>query len=129
VIYNDSYNANPQSVIAAANFLAGQEGDTWLVLGDMGELGARAPELHASVGKAAKQLGIKRLFATGALSQHTVAAFGEGGQWFSSVAELVDELRNLLTPACRVLVKGSRSARMERVVDALHPPATVKGAH
>lgn len=129
VIYNDSYNANPQSVIAAANFLAGQEGDTWLILGDMGELGARSPELHASVGNAAKQLGIKRLFATGALSQHTVAAFGEGGQWFSSVAELVDELRHVLTPECRVLVKGSRSARMERVVDALHPPATVTGAH
>jgi UDP-N-acetylmuramoyl-tripeptide--D-alanyl-D-alanine ligase len=129
VIYNDSYNANPQSVIAAANFLAEQEGDTWLILGDMGELGARSPELHSSVGKAAKQLGIKRLFATGALSQHTVAAFGEGGQWFSSVAELVDELRQVLTPECHVLVKGSRSARMERVVDALHPPATVTGAH
>ncbi len=129
VIYNDSYNANPQSVIAAANFLAGQEGDTWLVLGDMGELGARSPELHATVGNVAKQFGIKRLFATGALSKHTVAAFGEGGQWFSSVAELVDELRNVLTPQCRVLVKGSRSARMERVVDALHPPATVTGAH
>lgn len=129
VIYNDSYNANPQSVIAAANFLAGQEGDTWLILGDMGELGARSPELHATVGKAAKQLGIKRLFATGALSQHTVAAFGDGGKWFGSVAELVAELRNVLTPECRVLVKGSRSARMERVVDALHPTATVTGAH
>lgn len=129
VIYNDSYNANPQSVIAAANFLAGQGGDTCLVLGDMGELGARSPELHAAVGNAAKQLGIKRLFATGVLSQHTVGAFGEGGQWFSSVAELVDELRNVLTPECRVLVKGSRSARMERVVDALHPPAAATGAH
>lgn len=127
VIYNDSYNANPQSVIAAANFLASQGGDTCLVLGDMGELGARSADLHTAVGHAAKELGIHRLFATGALSKHTVAAFGEGGQWFGSAAELVDELRKVLTPECRVLVKGSRSARMERVVDALHPQAAATG--
>lgn len=129
VLYNDSYNANPQSVIAAANFLASQGGDTCLVLGDMGELGARAAELHAAVGSAAKDLGIHRLFATGALSKHTVAAFGAGGHWYASAAELVDELRKILTPECRVLVKGSRSARMERVVDALHPGPAATGAH
>jgi UDP-N-acetylmuramoyl-tripeptide--D-alanyl-D-alanine ligase len=129
VIYNDSYNANPRSVMAAAEFLAEQGGDTCLVLGDMGELGPASQELHAAVGKAAKEFGVKRLLATGAQSRNTVAAFGDGGQWFDSVDELTDELRKVLTAESRVLIKGSRSARMERVVDALHPTAESAGAH
>jgi UDP-N-acetylmuramoyl-tripeptide--D-alanyl-D-alanine ligase len=119
IIYNDSYNANPQSVIAAASFLASQGSDTLLVLGDMAELGAEAAAMHADVGKTARKLGVRRLLATGALSRHTVRAFGDGAQWFESVDELIDELRQVLNPGSRVLVKGSRSARMERVIDAL----------
>lgn len=129
IIYDDSYNANPQSVIAAAGFVASQGQDAWLVLGDMGELGNATEALHASVGQAAKQLGVSRLLATGVLTRHTVSAFGAGGQWFGSVDELVDELRRTLKPGYRVLVKGSRSARMERVVEALHAPAEAAGAH
>jgi UDP-N-acetylmuramoyl-tripeptide--D-alanyl-D-alanine ligase len=129
IIYDDSYNANPQSVIAAAGFVASQGKDAWLVLGDMGELGNATESLHASVGQAAKQLGVSRLLATGVLTRHTVSAFGAGGQWFDSVDELVDELRRTLKPGHRVLVKGSRSARMERVVEALHAPAEAAGAH
>lgn len=126
VVYNDSYNANPQSVIAAAKFLAGLDTDAWLVLGDMGELGADASDLHAGVGREAKQLGIDRLLATGELSRNTVREFGDGAQWFESVDALIAELQRTLTAGNTVLVKGSRSARMERVVDALLAKTTAE---
>jgi UDP-N-acetylmuramoyl-tripeptide--D-alanyl-D-alanine ligase len=128
IVYNDSYNANPQSVIAAAKFLAGRSDDTWLILGDMGELGVDAVALHSAVGREARQLGIKRLYATGNLSKNTVRAFGDGARWFDSIDELLVAVQQALTPSSTVLIKGSRSARMERVVDALlAPPAA--GVH
>lgn len=118
-LYDDSYNANPVSVVAAAKFLAAQPGDSWLVLADMAELGDDAEELHASIGHDLKKVGIKHLAATGELCRHTVDAFGEGGSWFSSRDELVAGLQASLDGDCNVLVKGSRSMGMERVVNAL----------
>jgi len=118
-LYDDSYNANPVSVVAAAKFLAAQPGDSWLVLGDMAELGDDAKELHASVGSDLKNVGIKHLAATGELCRHTVEAFGDGGTWFGSRDELISSLQKSLDGNCNVLVKGSRSTGMERVVNAL----------
>lgn len=118
-LYDDSYNANPVSVVAAAKFLAAQPGASWLVLGDMAELGDAAAELHAAVGRELKSAGIDQLVATGEMSRHTVAAFGEGGHWFATQDELIDMLRSSLDGSSNVLIKGSRSAGMERVVAAL----------
>jgi UDP-N-acetylmuramoyl-tripeptide--D-alanyl-D-alanine ligase len=118
-LYDDSYNANPVSVVAAAKFLAAQPGDSWLVLGDMAELGDDAAELHASVGSDLKSVGITHLAATGELSRHTVEAFGDDGLWFASQDELIEMLRASLDGSGNVLIKGSRSTGMERVVAAL----------
>lgn len=120
-LFDDSYNANPASVTAAAGFLATQPGESWLVLGDMAELGDDAAAHHAAVGAAAREAGVDRVFAAGSLSQHTVDGFGKGARWFESVDELVRELKRLLPDAegANLLVKGSRSARMERVVAEL----------
>ncbi len=118
-IYDDSYNANPASVIAATEFLAEQEGESVLVLADMGELGADSAALHRSVGVAAKSAKVGRLMATGDSSRATVDAFGDGGSWYASTELLIDNLLPVLTDRCNVLVKGSRSMRMERVVDAI----------
>ena len=117
--YNDSYNANPLSVIAAAEFLAALEGRALLVLGDMGELGPDAARLHTDVGTAARNAGVARLYALGELSRHTVRAFGEGGAWFEDVDALVATLERELGPGTNVLVKGSRFMRMERVLERL----------
>ena len=120
-IYDDSYNANPDSVVAAAEFLAGLPGDGWLVLGEMAELGPDAGRRHREIGETAARVGIERLFATGPHMAQAVDAFGGNGAWFEDVAGLVDALRASL-PADRplnLLVKGSRSSRMERVVHAL----------
>lgn len=118
-VFDDSYNANPVSVIAAAEFLAAQDGTSVLVLADMGELGADSESLHRAVGHAAKKLGINRLLATGKLSQLTVDTFGPGADWYSSVEEIIAELHRTLGGDSCVLIKGSRSMRMGRVVRAI----------
>jgi len=122
-VIDDTYNANPLSVSAAIDVLAGMQGrdtdKTVLVLGDMAELGATAEQLHADIGKKAKQAGIRELYATGKLSINTVAAFGENGFYFDSKNELIDVLKRKLTGNEVVLVKGSRSAAMEEVVERI----------
>lgn len=126
-LYDDSYNANPYSVAAAAEFLASLEGESWLVLGDMGELGDDSARLHRDVGKAVKRAGVARLFATGELSRNVTEAFGNDASWFESVDALIDALRNSVTVGVNVLVKGSRFMRMERVVSALRETNGMSG--
>jgi UDP-N-acetylmuramoyl-tripeptide--D-alanyl-D-alanine ligase len=128
-VYDDSYNANPQSVIAAAEFLAAQTGSNWLVLGDMGELGEDEVLLHKAVGRAARRLGIDRILAVGTLTKNTVQTFGSGGQWYESIDGLVEELQRSATADTNILIKGSRFMQMERVVEALinEPPVRCKG--
>lgn len=125
-LFDDSYNANPRSVVAAAEFLSQLSGESWLVLGDMKELGPDAAALHREVGEAARACGIDRLFALGDLSRNTVEGFGEHASWFGSVDALVDELSDRLNNSVNVLVKGSRSMHMERVVDALREDEPVR---
>jgi UDP-N-acetylmuramoyl-tripeptide--D-alanyl-D-alanine ligase len=121
-IYDDSYNANPPSTIAAAEFLASLPGESLLVLGDMAELGEDAPRFHREVGERAASAGIDRLYATGGLSRNTVDGFGQGATWFPTIEALLGALAPELGAGTNVLVKGSRSSRMERVVDALREP-------
>ncbi|MGL4749023.1 MAG: UDP-N-acetylmuramoyl-tripeptide--D-alanyl-D-alanine ligase, partial [Shewanella sp.] len=119
-LIDDSYNANPVSVGAAIAWLKEISENRCLVLGDLGELGDNAPLLHAELGQLAKQQGIDALFCTGTLTQHTSQAFG--AEHHDSVATLVEKLIkhiNQLPGQVTVLVKGSRSAAMERVVDGL----------
>ena len=125
-LFDDSYNANPLSVVAAAEFIATLPGESWLVLGDMKELGDDAAELHREVGEAARASGVSRLFAYGDLASSAAEGFGEHASWFASLDALVDELCEELNEDINVLVKGSRSMRMERVVDALREPEDVR---
>ena len=125
-LFDDSYNANPLSVIAAAEFLATLPGESWLVLGDMKELGDDAAELHREVGEAVRASGVNRLFAYGDLASVAAEGFGENARWYASIDVLVDELCAGLSDDVNVLVKGSRSMRMERVVAALCEPDDVR---
>jgi UDP-N-acetylmuramoyl-tripeptide--D-alanyl-D-alanine ligase len=118
-LVDDSYNANPASVAAAIDTLAGGGGETWLVLGDMGELGPAAELLHAEVGDRARRAGLSHVYTVGTLSRAASRAFGDGGEHFASLDAMVAALRQRLVPGVRCLVKGSRSAGMERVVRAL----------
>jgi UDP-N-acetylmuramoyl-tripeptide--D-alanyl-D-alanine ligase len=118
-LYDDSYNANPLSVTAAAEFLASLGGESWLVLGDMFELGDDAERIHYDVGEAIRESGVDRLFTFGELSSNASMAFGQGAASYDSLDALIGDVRAGLGNTVNVLVKGSRGMRMERVVDAV----------
>jgi UDP-N-acetylmuramoyl-tripeptide--D-alanyl-D-alanine ligase len=128
-LIDDSYNANPASVRAGLRALASLEGQHWLVLGEMRELGDESTQLHAETGEFARQSGVARLFAVGGEARHAVEAFGAGATWFASVEDLTAALREELAPGVTVLVKGSRSNRLERVAVALGAGAADGGTH
>ena len=128
-LIDDTYNANPGSVAAAIATLALAGGETWLVLGDMAELGAGAEALHAAVGTQARAADISRLFSVGRLSRATSVAFGDAGAHFDDQAALIAALRDALRAGVTCLVKGSRSSGMERVVAALSGDAAGGSAH
>ncbi|WMN61237.1 UDP-N-acetylmuramoyl-tripeptide--D-alanyl-D-alanine ligase [Pseudoalteromonas xiamenensis] len=121
-VIDDSYNANVKSVKAAIDLLADLPTHQVLVLGDMGELGPDAAQYHSEIGEYAKQKAIPALFALGPLSRSYVDAFGPDGQHFTTREALLQTLKNYLEEQQKeitVLVKGSRSARMELVADEL----------
>ena len=129
LVLDDSYNANPDSVRAGVDVLASMPGHTWLVLGDMGEVGETSAQVHDEIGGYAKSKGIDGLFALGDMSAVAAHNFGEGAHHFSSPEALVKALAPRLDADSVVLVKGSRFMRMERVADALaamHNPAPSK---
>lgn len=115
-ILDDTYNANPGSLAAGVEVLKAASGERVLVLGDMGELGEAARDIHRRVGLLAKSLGIERLYAVGELTPGAVEAFGKGAQHFTSHEALIENLRSCLHADMTVLVKGSRLMKMERVV-------------
>ena len=125
-LYDDSYNASPLSVVAAAEFLVSLPGESWIVLGDMKELGAKEERLHAEVGEALQKAGIDRLFTTGDLCRFAAEAFGEKAEWYPSIEALTEDVLRSLAAPVNVLVKGSRAMRMERVVDALRAPEALR---
>ncbi len=118
-IIDDSYNANPGSVNAAIDVLAHCQGKRIFVMGDMAELGDNAIDYHVAVGQNAKEKGIERLLAVGKLTEHAVKAFGEGATFYPDKEALVMDLKSTLNSQTVILVKGSRSAKMEVVTNAL----------
>jgi UDP-N-acetylmuramoyl-tripeptide--D-alanyl-D-alanine ligase len=130
-LIDDSYNANPGSARAGLRSLASVPGEHWLVLGEMRELGAESAQLHAEIGDFARQSGVRRLLAVGDDARHAVEAYGPGGTWFASVDDLVAAAKPGLHEGVTILVKGSRSNRLERVADALATGAapSLGGSH
>jgi UDP-N-acetylmuramoyl-tripeptide--D-alanyl-D-alanine ligase len=118
-VIDDTYNANLQSVLTALEVLSAREGKRIFVFGDMGELGAWTAQHHKEVGAAAKQLGIERLMTCGTYSLSAAQAFGDLAQHYPSQEGLAKDLLACLDANTTVLVKGSRSSAMEKVVDQL----------
>jgi len=125
MLIDDTYNANPASLRSAIRVLAQAEGKKILVLGDMGELGSDAAQLHGEIGAEARDMGVDELFALGELSKHAVREFGAGAQHFADTENLCATLQDEMAPGVTVLVKGSRFMKMERVV--AHCVETGKG--
>jgi UDP-N-acetylmuramoyl-tripeptide--D-alanyl-D-alanine ligase len=119
LLIDDSYNANPDSVRAAIDLLAGCAAPRVLALGDMGEVGDQGPAFHHEVGAYARAAGIEALLALGSATRATVAAFGAGARHYEDAALLAQDAAQLAGRGGSVLVKGSRFMKMERVVQAL----------
>ncbi len=130
LVIDDTYNANPDSVRAAIDVLAGAAAPRILVLGDMGEVGNEGPQFHAEVGAYAKSRGIERLLTLGELARHSADAFGAQGEHFADIASLNAAVDAQAGAAATVLVKGSRFMKMERVVQHLvNQESSVQEAH
>ena len=119
LVIDDTYNANPSSFEAAIDVLAQFKGERCVILGAFAELGESSDELHEQVGLHARNQGISRFFATGQGAEKAVAAFGDGARFFDCQSDLIEASRELLSCHVVVLVKGSRSQKMDRVVEAL----------
>ncbi len=119
LLIDDSYNASPGSFFAAIDVLVSCRGKKILVMGDMRELGAESAASHRAVGDYARQAGVELLLAVGEESRQAIAAFGPQGVWFAEQQQLIDACRELANDQVTFLVKGSRGARMDIVVNAL----------
>ena len=127
IVINDTYNANPQSMEVALRSLAELKGGArgFAVLGDMGELGATSVTAHRATGRLVAQLGIEYLFTLGQYAKETAGGALAAGMDAARVRvatdhrDASDRLREILQGDDWILVKGSRSMQMERVVDAL----------
>jgi len=118
-LIDDSYNANPASLYAALQVLGECDGRRWLVLGDMAELGEESDKLHREIGRAARDFGVERLFTIGRHAHAAADVFGRGAESFDDIDSLIGRLSQTLQADVHCLVKGSRSARMERVIGGL----------
>lgn len=128
-ILDDTYNANVASVNAAVDLLASFSGRRILILGDMGELGEKARYYHEQVGEYAKNHQVDELLSLGVLSQSASDVYAEDGHHFTEIALLVAYLETLLVNEQQdicILVKGSRAAKMERVVGAIEASSVGK---
>jgi len=120
LLLNDSYNANPDSMKAGIDVLAQLKGKKKiLVAGDMAELGQAAPHLHEEIGHYAKAKEIDCFLSFGCLMSSAADAYGESGLNTEIMSELLARLTEEITVSSVILVKGSRSMRMERVVKHL----------
>lgn len=121
-ILNDTYNANPDSVVAALETLKSMtvKGKKIVVLADMFELGEKSEHEHAKIGLAVSDFEFEYLLTLGPLSRFTheasKLAFAEH---FDSKADLIGSLKGQIAPGDAVLVKGSRGMKMEEVVEQI----------
>jgi UDP-N-acetylmuramoyl-tripeptide--D-alanyl-D-alanine ligase len=122
-LINDTYNANPASLTAGIQVLSTRAKHGWLVLGDMAELGENTLDLHRQAGEQAKAAGIERVYCCGKYSIETARSFGDKGYFFDTLEALTEALQRALQASVArpptLLIKGSRSMQMERVVRAL----------
>lgn len=133
LVIDDTYNANPDSMKAAIDVLVSQRTHSRnkliFVMGDMAELGAEAEKMHAEIGAYAMKKGVSMLLSFGGLSKLTSVAFGENGRNFDVLDTLIEAIKLEMNAEACVLVKGSRSMKMERVVNAIIKDKNLGSAH
>ena len=132
-ILDDTYNANPESSLAALNLLAELNGRKVAVLGDMLELGAIEEEGHRVVGGRAAEV-VEVLVAVGAKGKWIGEAARDAGLsqntfFAEDNRQAIEILREVMRAGDMILVKGSRGAKMEEIVIALAGENGEAGGH
>ncbi|WP_445621444.1 UDP-N-acetylmuramoyl-tripeptide--D-alanyl-D-alanine ligase [Kushneria sp. Sum13] len=118
-LIDDSYNANPGAMRASLDTLAQRPGPRWCFLGAMGELGRYSAQAHEALGQYARDLDIDHMVTIGEPARAISTAFGERGRHFDDWASLIEFAHHALPANASVLIKGSLSAGMDRLVNAL----------
>lgn len=126
ILIDDSYNANPDSMLAGLKMLknVSKNKKTYAVLGDMLELGSKEKQYHTEIGRIIKEIGIDNVLTFGPLSQYIVKEADKNKKirtfWTLNQDDLISQLKQdlKLSPGV-ILVKGSHSMKMEKVVEAL----------
>ncbi len=120
-VIDESYNANPESTIACLNSTAsGFSSPRIALLGDMLELGRDSLECHREVLSTAEELGYSRIILVGSCYREAAEQMKPGGFTLcENTEEALEALRDIATPGCAILVKGSNSMGLSRVIDRL----------
>src|SRR3954470_14658353 len=124
-VLDDAYNANADSMLAALDTLQEMPcvGRRVAVLGDMAELGAHSAAAHQEVGRRVAHAGVNQLFTVGKMAGVMAQAARESGlkgiKEFAEVPAAAEAVKRFLKAGDVVLLKASRSTRLERVVEAL----------
>ena len=116
-LIDDTYNANPDSARKSIDLLGNYNNKTYVILGDMLELGKYKKKLHKEIGKYAKLKGIDIFIGFGELAKHAVDGFGNDGIFFKEESELKNYLKQNISKKDVILIKGSRGMKMERFVN------------
>ena len=119
LVIDDTYNANPASVKVALDILLQCEGEPWVVLGALGEMGVDSLEIHKELGELIKSMNVVRLLTIGSDAESTSNIFGRGATFFNSQQALITALKQEINGKESILIKGSRAQKMENVVAAL----------
>lgn len=128
-VIDDTYNANPFSLQAAVNTLATFPGEKIVVLGDMKELGPDAKQIHFVAGEKIRAAGIHYLLTLGDMSLATTEGFGKNAQHFTDRDKLIASLQPYLKNGMTILIKGSRSMHMEKIVAGIIPENELEHLH
>jgi UDP-N-acetylmuramoyl-tripeptide--D-alanyl-D-alanine ligase len=115
-LIDDSYNANPDSLDAGIKVLCSLQGEAWLALGDMAELGSETEALHKKAAQTARHQGVRKMFGMGEMGCVASEEFGKAGYCFDKIDEMAEAILEQIHEGVNLLVKGSRSAGMDRLV-------------
>lgn len=126
IVINDCYNANPKSFEAALACLTHIKQPFWIVLGDFAELGVNSTQIHRQMAEQIVKSNVQQFYSVGEQMQHAVEAFNaqldspeRQAVHFASQEELVEHLQKTLSSGVLVLVKGSRSQGLEKIVEKI----------
>ena len=117
ILIDDTYNANPDSARKSIDLLSNNSNKTYLILGDMLELGKYKKKLHKEIGQYAKIKGIDIFIGFGELAKHAVDGFGNDGLFFTEELDLKNYLKQNISKKDVILIKGSRGMKMERFIN------------